>query len=182
MCKHCRWPRGHTVFVNIFAKMKKFAKLFSPVHMGSRSNLSSKTKKLSKISWHCPFKVKCHAIFDCFSAPTHFFGNCILFLAVMNENWSKRISWQTTFSSHCIYELQVLWCFTILVIYALSYGKTSRKNDCNLSKNPKHWCCCLEWGFNIQHYCIVNFSRAKKPPFGNFLIDAESLKVFSLPG
>ena len=37
-----RWLRGHTFFGNIFAKTKKFAKPFTSVHMGPRSNFLSK--------------------------------------------------------------------------------------------------------------------------------------------
>ena len=39
---------------NIFVKTKNCS--CSIVHMGSRSNISS--KKWSKISWHCPFKLE----------------------------------------------------------------------------------------------------------------------------
>ena len=40
---------------NIFVRMKKFAKPFSPFQIGPRSNLLSKNN-WSKILWHCPFK------------------------------------------------------------------------------------------------------------------------------
>ena len=45
-----------TVFSH-FRENEKFAKPFSPVHMGPRSNLWSQ-KNWSKIYWHCPFKPK----------------------------------------------------------------------------------------------------------------------------
>ena len=54
-CPLSCWLRGHTFFANVFTKMKKSEKPFLPVHMGPRSDLSSK-QKWSKISWHCPFK------------------------------------------------------------------------------------------------------------------------------
>ena len=54
-CQSICWLRGQTFFANIFAKMKNFAKLFSPIHMGSRSNLLSKkivTNLVTLSLWH----------------------------------------------------------------------------------------------------------------------------------
>ena len=42
-------PRSHRFFTNIFAKKKKFAKLFSPVHIGPRSNLLTKNKLVKNL-------------------------------------------------------------------------------------------------------------------------------------
>ena len=42
--------RSHRFFTNIFAKKKKFAKLFSPVHIGPRSNLLTKNKLVNNLN------------------------------------------------------------------------------------------------------------------------------------
>ena len=40
-CLRSHWLHRHAFFVNIFAETKNFAKLFSPVQIGPRSNLLS---------------------------------------------------------------------------------------------------------------------------------------------
>ena len=58
-CQRSRWLCRHTFFANILAKMKSYAKPLLPVHIYKfRAQVEFFDKKVSKISWHCPFKHK----------------------------------------------------------------------------------------------------------------------------